>query len=248
MLKQTAEFAGLYLGALLLCLRDRKRSSDSWHQRLRSLSFPCYASLLIIVLLMLKLGHHVGASLTYYFQLLAPFILVSIAPADAGMGGITRFAALQISIVCLLTTVTAVKAIHSPLRVLRTGRQISAVYRDVLPYREVLGSPMLVSTLLDQHKHVYYSGQSMDLMAVTDKRALHLPGLDPTPSDCSRIEMAFEERISNMIVTRQLNMIVTDDQDSITDVQKELIRTHYQLERVRQIDNVTESEWVPTGG
>ena len=248
MLKQTGEFAGLYLGALLLCLRDCKRFSGSWRQRLRSLSFPCYASLLIVALLTLKLGHHMAASLTYYLQLLAPFILVSIAPADVGMGGITRFAALQISIVCLLTTVMAVKAIHSPFRVLRTGRQISAVYKDVLPYREVLGSPMLVSTLLDQHKLVYYSGQSEYLMAVTDKRALHLPGLDPTPSDCSRIEMAFEERVSSMIVTRQFNMIVTDEQDSITDVQKELIRTHYQLERVRQIDNVTESEWVPTGG
>jgi hypothetical protein len=249
MLKQTSEFTGMYLGAILLCLQYRKSSSDSWGERLRSLSFPCYASVVVLALLTFKLGHHGGAIITYYVQLLAPFMLVSIAPTDVGMRGhVPRFAALQLILVYLLTAVITVKAVHSPFRVMRMGRQMSASYQDVLPYHEVLGSPMLVSTLLDQQKSVYYSGQSEYFMGVADKKALLLPGLDPSPTDCSRIEAAFEERISNMIVTRQFDMIVTDGQEYIPDKQKELIRTHYQLERVRQIDNFTESEWVPMGG
>jgi hypothetical protein len=72
------------------------------------------------------------------------------------------------------------------------------------------------------------------------------------------IDAAYEERISDMITAEQFDMIISDGQDSLTNAgyesrftisvsatQMAALRRHYRVERVRNIDNVSESEWVP---
>ncbi|MDR3763380.1 MAG: hypothetical protein P4M01_04720 [Acidobacteriota bacterium] len=243
MLKQSTHFLRLFLGAVLLCWVYSDRSPQIWRQRLRLSCWPVYCACLMLLLLEGKLGHHDGAYLTYYLQLLAPFLLLAVAPSANENVRPMRFAAAVLAVVLLLTAAQTWKTVRSPFLTARAGREFAAAAEDLSARHSVLGSPILVGILLAQNKPVYYSGQSMDLIAVANKKALHLPGLKPSPEQCAAIDAAYQAKILNMIMARQFDLVVTDDDDSLAPRQKEAIRAYYTLARVRNINGVAENEW-----
>jgi hypothetical protein len=248
MLRQTVEFSLCYLGAFLICAIYRKAGGHSSENNVRTVSLSAYAGLLVLVLLTLKLGHHNGAHLTYYFQLLGPFLVVAVAPVGpSNTRNASGLSTGLLCLACLATLIFVAKAVRNPVQMLSMGRGFAQVAQDIQPYPRVLASPMLVSTLIAQNKAVYYSGMGVFFVTGASPRALHLPGATLAPSDFLTLEQADEDRLSRMIATQQFNLIVVENDDRFTDEEIALIHTRYRIKTIRQIGKLTETEWVPQG-
>ena len=245
MLKQTAAYVVTCGAVFLVCAAFSRARSPGKAFRLTETSFAAYASFVVILALTLKLGHHDGAWMTYYFQLLSPLLFVAIAPAASWRAPDTtlRRAALLCSVAVLM--LLAWKAVLSPWQNVRLGRDLAGMAKDMQPYATVLASPEEVSSLVQQDKAVYVSGQSNFFYGAATPSALRLPGLGLTAAGAQAVEDRYEQDVSERIAGKRFDLVITDPSDHMPKLWTSLIGTHYHVIATRKIGKRIATEWVP---
>lgn len=210
MLRQTAAFIRAFFSSLLICASFR-----SWNRlsfKVIPLSVFPFASAIVALFLTLKLGHHFGAYLTYYIQLLGPVLLVAMAPSANDIAKRKpRTILLVFSLAWIVLCAAVWKSLRSPSDLIKTGREYAVLARDIGSYKNVLGDPAVVTILVRQGKTIYNSGQSYFFYGAEEPRALQLPGLSIDRMRARSIEQDYENKVSKMIARRYFNLIVTDD-------------------------------------
>jgi hypothetical protein len=246
MIRQTFEFTLMYSGAVAICwlAGDRKATWRNWH--LQSLSFSQYAASIYLLVLTLKLGHHTGQHIVYYVQFLAPFLLVTFAPSGKVQFREGEFVTWSVlTVAYCLTIIVTWRAITSPFRILKLVEEETVIYQDILPYRNVLAPSMLTSVSLAQGKTVYDPGQSRMLVEAANKQAWNMAGMPLTKKQIEAIDRAYRERVADMIAKEQFDLIVTEQNEWLTEKHMDLIRSHYKIARNRRIYRTDEVEWIP---
>ena len=61
------------------------------------------------------------------------------------------------------------------------------------------------------------------------------------------IDAAYRERIADMIAKEQFDLIVTEQNEWLTEDYMDLIRSHYKIARNRRIYRTDEVQWIPIG-
>jgi hypothetical protein len=244
MLKQTAAYL-VTCGAALLVCAAYARVAKLRTFAFANLSFPAYASAVVILALSLKLGHHNGAWLTYYIHLLSPVLLVAIAPTPPVEAPDTL--ARKLALVCSVAVVSllAWKAVLSPWQNVRIGRELAVLAKDMQPYATVLATPEEVSSLVQQNKAVYVSGQSNFFYGAAMRGGLRLPGLTLTAAGAQVVQDQYEQDVADRIANKRFDLVITDAADNRPKLWTSLIGNHYRVIGTRKVGKLTETEWVP---
>lgn len=158
------------VGGLVKKLTARLYVTD-YDQPLLKVAFPLSLHCLIWsgMLFYLKLGRHNGNMMTYAYQLITPFLILSTyklfsapiknlrsARSINDHGYVVIMPAVLISLALLYSSAATLK--NPAAQVSREAWQrVESITRS---YPDILNSPLLVSLLLQQHKTVYDAGQT----------------------------------------------------------------------------------------
>jgi hypothetical protein len=227
-------FFGMHLGVLvmaLLSLRFVKKDLKDGNSQLWP-SFSTYSAAIVAVLLTFSIGHHKGNFLTYYNQLLLPFLLVSIGRILVGGGirftkreaiGQITAALLAAASVAYLPKISAFQYISSFV----AGDTSGLRRLDVLigQHKKVLAVSVAAGMQVSQGMKVFDSGQSEYFHNSVKHK---LPWLGLEKSEITHIVEKSEFEISEKIRTKYFDLAVTYEKTPVDWIEA-LLRSGYQV-------------------
>lgn len=209
MLRQWAYFLLMHLGVLLLGVAWKWRGGVTrgpgeprwWSE------FWGYSAAVIAIVLTVSLGHHVGNFLTYFNNLLLPFLLVGlarrlpVAPDERGKG------LLMASVVTAITATTYMPS----LKVLVAGDVAGLKKLETLVNEssDVLAVSVVAGLLASQGRPVHDSGQSEYLASAGSLAALKVPGLGLEKAVVQAIVEGADADIKATIIKRKFDLALT---------------------------------------
>lgn len=171
------------------------------------ISLPLFSLLLFSVLFTLKLGLHVGAYMTYLFQLAAPLFVLSVFPL-LDRDRMWKFAIFPlIGLNLVRTSVTYTDFYEDFLRNDRGNWQKADRY--VSDHNNILNSPAIAPLLFAQGKPVYDSGQSQYFQCGLGQPVL-FSFLFPPMEDVGAQSFKYKQLVAAGIAQKKFDLLMLD--------------------------------------
>jgi hypothetical protein len=173
--------------------------------------FP-WCALMYFGIFYISMGRHTGNWMVYLYQLLSPFLLLTLAMVAKTLyteGNVTRRLITQglasLLIVLNVASVSSAEFLPGlPKDYQKTWQTLSGI---VGQHRKIFNSPAIVSLLIQQSKPVYDSGQSEFFIAGMERKAT-LSTVFPVNPAIAQRNNAYLNQIEQDVINHQYDLVV----------------------------------------